>query len=209
MTRYAKAERAALADTLEAVGPDAPTLCTGWAARDLAAHLLLRERHPVASAGILVSRFPATPERTQKSIAKRDYADLLAELRHPPIWSPTSNPLMDEALNLQEMYIHHEDVRRAQPNWRPRAIDPGLSEALWSVIRRTARLSLRRFRAAVVVEAPGHDSGLGRRRRARGPRERQAGGAGDVPVRTPGGGRCNVVRPRRAGREAPNGQAGV
>jgi uncharacterized protein (TIGR03085 family) len=158
VTRYAKSERAALADTLEAVGPDAPTLCTGWAARDLAAHLLLRERYPVASAGIVVGALSGYAERTQQSIAKRDFADLLADLRNPPIWSPTSNPLMDEALNLQEMYIHHEDVRRAQPNWRPRAVDPGLSEALWSVIRRTARLSLRRFPAAVAVEAPGHDS---------------------------------------------------
>jgi uncharacterized protein (TIGR03085 family) len=172
VTRYAKTERAALADTLEAVGPDAPTLCTGWAARDLVAHLLLRERDPVAAAGILISPLAGYAERRQKAIARRDFADLLAQLRHPPLWSPTSNPLTDEALNLQEMYIHHEDVRRAQPDWRPRAIDPGLSEALWSVIKRTARLSLRRFPAAVVVEAPGHD--------------RVAAGAGGPEVRVSG-----------------------
>jgi uncharacterized protein (TIGR03085 family) len=157
VTRYAKSERAALVDTLEAVGPDAPTLCTGWTTRDLAAHLLLRERHPVAAAGILVSPLAGYAERRQKSIARRDFAKLLAELRHPPLWSPTSNPLADEAFNLLEMYIHHEDVRRAQPGWRPRAIDPGLSGALWNVVRRTGRLALRRFRAAVVIDAPEHE----------------------------------------------------
>ena len=46
MTRYAFAERLALADLMAEVGPDAPTLCGGWTTRDLAAHLLLRERRP-------------------------------------------------------------------------------------------------------------------------------------------------------------------
>jgi len=35
-------ERAALCDTLEQYGPDAPTLCTGWMTLDLAAHLVAR-----------------------------------------------------------------------------------------------------------------------------------------------------------------------
>jgi uncharacterized protein (TIGR03085 family) len=157
VTRYAKSERAALADTMEAVGPDAPTLCTGWTARDLAAHLLLRERHPIAAAGIVVGPLAGFAERRQKAIANRDFADLLKELRNPPVWSPTSNPLTDEAFNVLEMFIHHEDVRRAKPGWRPRAIDPGLSEAIWSVVRRTGRLALRRFPAAVVIEAPEHE----------------------------------------------------
>jgi uncharacterized protein (TIGR03085 family) len=157
VTRYAKSERAALADTLEAVGPDAPTLCTGWAARDLAAHLLLRERYPVAAAGIMVGPLAGYAERRQKSIARRDFTELLTQLRNPPVWSPTSNPLVDEMFNVLEMYIHHEDVRRAQPGWRPRAVDPGLSDSLWSVIRRTSRLALRRFPAAVVIDAPGHE----------------------------------------------------
>jgi uncharacterized protein (TIGR03085 family) len=157
VTRYAKAERAALADSLDAVGPDAPTLCTGWTARDLAAHLLLRERHPIAAAGIVIGPLAGYAERRRKAIATRDYAALLTDLRHPPVWSPTSNPLTDEAINLLEMYIHHEDVLRAQPGWRPRAIDPGMSESLWGVVRRTGRLALRRFPAAVVIDAPGHE----------------------------------------------------
>jgi uncharacterized protein (TIGR03083 family) len=40
----ARAERAALCDLFDEVGPDAPTLCAGWTTRDLAAHLVIRER---------------------------------------------------------------------------------------------------------------------------------------------------------------------
>jgi uncharacterized protein (TIGR03085 family) len=156
VTRYAKAERAALADTFTAVGPDAPTLCTGWAARDLLAHLLLRERNPIGATGILLKPMKGYTERRQQAIARRNYADLVAQLRRPPVWSPVSNPLTDELANTLEMYVHHEDVRRAQPSWRPRAIDPGLATALWNTVRRTSRLALRKFPAAIVIEAPDH-----------------------------------------------------
>ena len=54
----ASRERAALCDLFAEVGPDAPTLCAGWTTRDLAAHLLVRERRPWASAGIVVPRWP-------------------------------------------------------------------------------------------------------------------------------------------------------
>ena len=36
----AQRERAALVETMRAVGPDAPTLCGDWTTRDLAAHLI-------------------------------------------------------------------------------------------------------------------------------------------------------------------------
>jgi len=45
--------------------------------------------------------------------------------------------------------VHHEDVRRAQPGWEPRKIDPGLTEVLWARLR-MARLVLRK--APVGVE---------------------------------------------------------
>lgn len=44
LVTYAREERAALAALLEDSGPDGPTLCEGWLTRDLAAHLVLRER---------------------------------------------------------------------------------------------------------------------------------------------------------------------
>jgi uncharacterized protein (TIGR03085 family) len=156
VTHYARSERAALADALHAAGPDAPTLCDGWTTRDLAAHVVLREREPVAAAGIIVKPLSGYLGRRQKQRAATEYEELLGKLRRPPAWSLVSNPLTDEGANVLEMYVHHEDVRRAQPKWRPRALDPGLEEALWKRIGRTARFALRRFPAAVALEWPGH-----------------------------------------------------
>ena len=43
-------------------------------------------------------------------------------LRKPPLWSPVSNPARSTRLvNTLEFFVHHEDVRRAQPGWQPRA----------------------------------------------------------------------------------------
>lgn len=50
----ARAERLALCDLFEKVGPDAPTLCGTWLTRDLAAHLIVRERRPDLAVGILI-----------------------------------------------------------------------------------------------------------------------------------------------------------
>ncbi len=47
-------ERASLSDLLDRVGPDAPTLCEGWNARDLTAHLVLRESRPDAVLGVVI-----------------------------------------------------------------------------------------------------------------------------------------------------------
>ena len=49
----AQLERGRLCDLLLEVGPDAPTLCEGWTAADLAAHLVIRERKPLAAPGIV------------------------------------------------------------------------------------------------------------------------------------------------------------
>lgn len=155
MARYAQEERETFADTLAAVGPDAPTMCGDWTTRDLAAHIVLRDRHPVAAAGILVKPLSGVTERVQRGIAGRDYAELVATVRRMPSWSPMSVPTLDEATNTLEFYIHTEDVRRAQPDWRPRQLADGLAEALWRRARGAARLALRRFPATVSVVAPG------------------------------------------------------
>ncbi|MFN7150135.1 MAG: maleylpyruvate isomerase N-terminal domain-containing protein, partial [Microthrixaceae bacterium] len=43
---HAQIERRQLCDLFDELGPDVPTLCEGWTARDLAAHLVVRERRP-------------------------------------------------------------------------------------------------------------------------------------------------------------------
>ena len=48
---WAQSERHALCDLMDEVGPDAPTLCGGWTAAHLAAHLVVRERRPATGPG--------------------------------------------------------------------------------------------------------------------------------------------------------------
>jgi len=153
MTEYARAERLALVEEMARLGPDAPTLCTGWTTRDLAAHIVVRERRPDAALGIVVKAAARRTQEVQQRTAAQDFPTLLDQVRRPPVWSPVSNPLLDEALNVNEMFVHHEDVRRAQPEWSPRSLQPGLQAALWSRLRRMARLVLRRFPATVVLDA--------------------------------------------------------
>ncbi|MEV0130034.1 TIGR03085 family metal-binding protein [Dactylosporangium sp. NPDC050688] len=150
MTSFARAERLALADTLLAAGPDAPTLCAGWATRDLAAHLVLRERRPDAAAGILLKAAAGHTAKVQAGLAAGDYAALVGKVRRPPFWFGPG--FAEEAVNLTEFLVHHEDVRRAAPGWTPRTLDPAYERAVAGRIKQSARLAVRRFPAAITVE---------------------------------------------------------
>ncbi|MGS2615254.1 TIGR03085 family metal-binding protein [Micromonospora sp. LZ34] len=156
MSRYARSEREALADLMLTLGPDAPTVNEGWTTRDLAAHLVVRERRPDAAGGIVLAPLRGYAERVRRRIAARPWAQLVGQVRRPPVWSPVSNPVTDELANILEFFIHHEDVRRAGERWQPRDLPAGLSTALWRRCSPLARLALRRFPADLFVQAPGH-----------------------------------------------------
>jgi len=156
MTNHARQERSALADLLERVGPDAPTCCAGWSTRDLAAHLVLRDRRLDAVPGILGGPLDGHAERVRRSLRARDYRELVTQVRGgPPPWNPLALPALDRPVNTLEYFVHHEDVRRAQPSWQPRTLDPGLETALWGALRPGARLLMRRSPVGVVLEGPG------------------------------------------------------
>lgn len=156
MTTLAQVERQALADLLLDLGPDQPTLCEGWTTRDIAAHVVTRERRPDASAGLVVPPLRGRLERVHREIATRPYAELVALVRLAPWWSPVSNPLVESLTNTTEFFIHHEDVRRGQPGWQPRTLPADQERALWTQVRRMAGFALRRFPATVAVRAPGY-----------------------------------------------------
>lgn len=157
----AQAERAALCDLFDDVGPDAPTCCAGWTARDLAAHLVIRERRPDAAVGILVPFAAGHSERVRRRVAAQDWAQLVNQVRSgPPAWSPMGLGVIDSLVNTNEFFVHHEDVRRARDAWEPRELAPSLVEALWAALGRMARMTLRRTGVGVVL-----DAGDGHRRR--------------------------------------------
>ncbi|AUG76648.1 hypothetical protein CFP65_1771 [Kitasatospora sp. MMS16-BH015] len=131
MSNFARTERHRLADLLTAGGPDAPTLCGGWTARDLAAHLVLREARPDAAAGIQLKPLAGWTDTVQRRYAAMDFAELVRRFRSGPPWySPFALPGADEAANTVEYYVHAEDVRRGEA-WEPGPVDPGLEAALW------------------------------------------------------------------------------
>ncbi|PBC64426.1 TIGR03085 family protein [Streptomyces sp. Tue6028] len=155
MSTHAKRERLLLADLLEAVGPDAPTLCEGWNARDLAAHVVIRERRADAAGGILIKPLAARLERVMAEFAEKPYEELIQLIRTgPPRFSPFSLKQIDEASNTVEFYVHTEDVRRAQPDWTPRELDTVFQDALWSRLERTARLAGRGSPTGLVLRRP-------------------------------------------------------
>jgi uncharacterized protein (TIGR03085 family) len=153
---YSREERLALCDLLDSTGPEAPTLCTGWLTRDLAAHLVLRERRPDAAAGVLGGPLAGYTARVQQRLGIRlSYAELIQAFRAgPPRLSPFALPGVDEKANTVEYFVHHEDVRRAEPGWEPRPISPGLSRALWDRLR-GARLFFRKAPVGVELARDG------------------------------------------------------
>ncbi|MCE4944506.1 MULTISPECIES: TIGR03085 family metal-binding protein [Streptomyces] len=155
MSTHAKRERLLLADLLESAGPEAPTLCDDWTTRDLAAHLVVRERRTDASAGIVLKPLAARLERVQAEFAAKPYEELIGLIRTgPPKMSPFALKQIDEASNTVEFYVHAEDVRRAQPDWTPRELDPVFADALWTRLERAARVLGRKAPVGVVLRRP-------------------------------------------------------
>ncbi|CAL9608602.1 uncharacterized protein (TIGR03085 family) [Streptomyces glaucescens] len=155
MSTFAKRERLLLADLLEALGPEAPTLCEGWQTRELAAHVVVRERRPDAATGILIKQLAPRLDRVMDEFTAKPYEELIQLIRTgPPRFSPFALKQIDEMSNTVEFYVHTEDVRRAQSDWSARVLDPVFQDALWSRLERTARLMGRSVPTGLVLRRP-------------------------------------------------------
>ena len=155
---FAKAERAALCDLFEQVGPDAPTLCEGWDAHDLAVHLWIRETDPVGASGLVAKPLAGLLERRMAEVKQRwPYAELVDRVRKGPArLSVFAIPGVDEGANTTEFYIHHEDVRRAgDAPQTSRTLDPEVEEWMWRRLKLLARAWFRRAPVGVVLERLG------------------------------------------------------
>jgi uncharacterized protein (TIGR03085 family) len=150
----AQRERAALVTTMRDVGPDHPTLCGEWTTRELAAHLVIRERRIDAAPGILIPKLAGYTERvTQQTAAENDWTVLLDQIGSgPPLLSPFK--LLDPVVNVSEMFIHHEDVRRAAHGWEPRELDDDSVNALTRQVSLMARMALAKAPAKVSLRTP-------------------------------------------------------
>ena len=157
----ARAERAELSDTLDRVEPDQPTLCAGWTAHDLLAHLLVRERQPWAAAGIVVPALSGITAHAMRGYADTPWPEMVDALRSgPPSWSPFRVDRIDEVANGAEFFVHHEDVRRGKPDWTPRTADPTRDSALWALVTRMGKALYRRSPVGVAVRRPGGEQAV-------------------------------------------------
>jgi len=164
MVSLAQGERARLSRLLAAAGPEGATLCEGWAARDLAAHLVVREGRPDAAVGIRVGALSGWTERVQGEVAERGYEGLVKSFRSgPPAFSPFNLPGVDAAANLVEFFVHAEDVRRAVP-FKPEPLSPELAEALWKRVPAVARFGDAKAPVSLRLVHPDGREALVRRR---------------------------------------------
>jgi uncharacterized protein (TIGR03085 family) len=171
-------ERAALCDTLEKYGPDAPTLCEGWLTIDLAAHLVAREARSDAALGlVLPGPFARHLQHVMDRYKAKGYDHLIGMLRTGPPWMHRHGPLA--TANVNENFIHHEDVRRASGEG-PRVVDDELDAILWRMLGFGSRLAARRVRGAgLVLRAP---DGRERVVSAHGPKVTITGAPGELTL---------------------------
>lgn len=136
-------ERRRFADTLADVGPHAPTLAGAWDAHDLAAHVVALDRlaggptflgRSIVTRGVRLndvgSRFA---DATMRVSRRRGFEWALGHLRaRPPrlLLRPSV-----AGVGLFEVFVHHEDVRRAAPEWTRRDPPPALAETIPWLLR--------------------------------------------------------------------------
>lgn len=155
MASFAAEQRAELVAALRAVPASAPTLCEGWTALDLAAHVVARERRPDSTPGLLVHALAGWTDRVRAGYALRPYPEVIQLVADgPPVLSVFAIPGVDAAANLGEFLIHTEDVRRAQPGWAPRPLRDDVRDAVWNGLRRGSRLYFRRTPVRLVLARP-------------------------------------------------------
>ena len=152
-------ERLALCDLLDKLGPSVPTLLEGWTAHDLAAHMVMRERDLIGGLCIVLPPpFRQFAERRRARLAARkDFAWLVERIRSGPPVGFFRTEWARSFPNLNEFFVHHEDVRRAN-DYGPRSLSAAMNAALWRNVRRGSHYLSRRLRTCgLQIEWAGTD----------------------------------------------------
>lgn len=115
---------------------------------------MIREYRVDAAPGILIPLFAGHTARVQDAVAEQtEWNELVDKVAAgPPLYSPLK--LVDPVANVAEMFIHHEDVRRAAPDWSPRTLEPALTSTLRRTLSLMARLTLAKMPARVTLRTP-------------------------------------------------------
>ncbi|MEA5155293.1 TIGR03085 family metal-binding protein [Raineyella sp.] len=158
----AQRERHALCDQFLEVDPHLPTLCEGWVAYDLVAHLWVRDTDPLAGLGIAVPALGWLHDaRIARARRRHTYDDLVARVRQGP---PALLRPADRMINTLEYLIHHEDLRRGATYDVPeRELTAADDAEIVARLVGPARLTLRsrRVRTVLVDERSGRQVVVG------------------------------------------------
>jgi uncharacterized protein (TIGR03085 family) len=115
----------------------------------------VRERRPDAGLGIVWPAFAAHTERVRLDEAAEPYAEIVERVRSGPSrWSPMHLEPIDALANSVEFFVHHEDVRRAQPAWTARQLGDDLVDAI-TPNALAGRMLTRRAGVGIVVAPTG------------------------------------------------------
>ena len=158
-------EREQLCDLFDELGPHAPTLLEPWTTHDLAAHLALREHDNIAAPGLVVpGAWGRFAERRRVALKERAFTDLVATIRSGPPPGFFRIGLVRQVANLNEFFVHQEDVRRAN-GLGPRTNPPAEDVALFRNVTRARWFLARRLRGAgLQLEWAGTDKVVRARR---------------------------------------------
>jgi len=159
---WVEGERHSFAADFHAADPNAPTLCAGWTARHLCAHLVQREHAMLRNIWDQVTtKAPGEERFMRRLVDDAGTPDGYAALVDRFAAGPSRLSLMgrfDEALNFLEYVVHHEDLRRGSGPVPPRDLPAAELDEIW---RRAQLLFKRAYRKAPVgVELAPYDGAV-------------------------------------------------
>ncbi|ARU46337.2 TIGR03085 family metal-binding protein [Corynebacterium silvaticum] len=156
---FVEQERLALAELLLEKGAEAPTLCEGWNTEDLAVHLYVRQRYPLATAGMFVPALSPLLKRRTQETASMPFTEIVEAWTEEKRGFSRSKTL-DFFLNTAEHFVHHEDLRRGASlgedslghGVQPRSLSDTAEKDLLRLLRLFAPKLLRKSSVPVVLE---------------------------------------------------------
>ena len=101
----------------------------------------------------MLSPLAGLTDAVSRRVGRRDFAVLVEKLRNgPPLLSPYAVPKVDSLVNTLEFFVHHEDIRRAQPGWSARDLGERMEKVLWSMLGTAGKGLLRGSTVGVTAE---------------------------------------------------------
>jgi len=110
----------------------------------------------MAGPGIMIPALAdATARRMKRAKERYSFAEVVDKVRNgPPPVSIYSVPKLGHQLNTTEYFVHHEDVRRAQPSYDVRTLPADQQEGLWKSVRLASKTMTRKAPSGLVLRLP-------------------------------------------------------